>query len=499
MKNKVGTAILMSALGAMGSAASAYGQVAAVQQQQGNQQSPNIGPPQGEVESGWIITPSINVTETWTDDVNIDSSVPQSDFVTTTTLGLNAITNGPRFNLDLDYGLTHLFYPSLEGEERDEFRHNLQANSAAELIEDLFFLDTAAGVTQQFVDRRGAFSTVDVARSDNRATVSILSANPYILNRVGGNFATLRTGYLYNYVNTTNNITFDGINLGDNTSEFHEVATNLDSGTQFTRFIWGWEALYRFEKRDQFNNLNVYETSFTGDYQINRYIAAIGRIGWQKREGDDSQFNQFEGIIWNVGGRFTPGPKTVIQVTYGKEFFGNVWDASASYQITPNMLFTATFNEQYQTFAQNALDNAGGGGVIDDQFLITQDFARFRQYNASLTGVRGRSTITINMSRQETISENTITTYNRNSVGIVWDRQLNPKLTMSLSGTFFDDEFQNAPQSDVFVSGTIGFNYQLSNNLSANVEYIHSHREQQFFNFVPRKSNFISVGIGYVF
>lgn len=497
MINKVGTAILMSALGAMGSAASAYGQVAAGQQQ-GNLQAAELGAPQGVVEGGWVITPSINVTETWTDDVNLDSSIPQSDFVTTTTLGLNTLRDGPRFDLNLNYALTHLFYPGLEGADQDEFRHNLQGDSQTEIIEDLFFFDAAAGINQQFVDRRGAFSTVDVARSDNRATVSILTANPYLLNRVDGNFATLRTGYTYNYVNTTNNITFDGINLGGNTSEFHEAAMNLDSGTRFTRLIWGWQALYRFQKLDQVQNLNVYETSFNADYQINRFLAAIGRVGWQKRDGD-GEFNQFEGIIWSVGGRLTPGPRTVVQVTYGKEFFGNVWDASASYQITPNMLFTATYNEQYQTFAQNALDNTGNGGVIDDQFLITQEFARFRQYNASLTGTRGRSTITINMGRQETMSGSAITTYDRNTVGIVWDRQLSPRLSMSVNGSFFEDDFENAPQSDIFFSGGVRFDYQLSTNLSANVEYIYSQREQGFFNFIPRKSNFVSVGVGYVF
>ncbi len=495
MINNVGTAILISALGAMGSAAAAYGQVVPV----------DIGAQQGTVEGGFIITPSINITETWTDDVDLDTSIPQSDFVTTTTLGVNALSDGPRFDLNLNYALTHLFYPSLQGDDRDEFRHNLQANSATELIEDLFFLDTAAGINQQFVDRRGSFSTVDVARSDNRATVSILSANPYFLNRVDGNFATLRTGYTYNYVNISNNVTFDGINLGNNTSEFHEAAMNLDSGTRFTRFIWGWEALYRHQKLDQIDdlnvqgdNLNVYETSLNGEYQISRYIAAIGRIGWQKRDGI-GDFNQFDGIIWNVGGRLTPGPRTVIQVTYGKEFFGNIWDASASYQITPNMLFTATYNEQYQTFAQNALDNAGGGGAIDDQFLITQEFARFRQYNASLTGTRGRSTITINFGHEEAVSGNAITTYDRNSVGVIWDRQLNSRLTMSVNGSFFEDKFQDAVQSDIFFSGGIRFDYLLSSSLSANVEYIHSQREQQFFNFIPRKSNFISVGIGYVF
>ena len=180
MKNKVRTAIVTAAIGAIGSTSTSYA-------------------------ADWEIVPSLNIAEVYTDDVDLDSTFAQSDFVTQATLGTSIITAGPRFNLNLNYGLTYLYYPGLEG-DKDEFRHNLLASSTAEVFRDFFFVDVNAGVTQQFVDRRAAFSTVSLVRTENRATVAIADVSPYIVNRVGGNFSTLTTRYRYSYVNSSRNL-----------------------------------------------------------------------------------------------------------------------------------------------------------------------------------------------------------------------------------------------------------------------------------------------------
>ncbi len=537
MKNKVGTAILMSALGAMGSAASAYAQVAqqlppvpgqgqpgAAAQQAGQTdpataaaqtvtpagqaanlttnlpeavltQSAQFGSQQGTIEESWIINPSLTVMETYTDDVDLDEAFAQSDFVTTTTLGLQVITDGPRFDLNLDYALNHLFYPGLDG-DKDEFRHNLQANSSSEVVRDLFYFDAAAGINQQFIDRRGAFTSVAVARTNNRSTLTIVDLNPYLLNRINGNFATMRTGYNYSYVDSSQNITLDGIDLGGGSTQFHEGSIIFDSGTRFTKTTWNWENIFQTQRRTNAEDLDVYSSIVTAEYQYIREVAFIGSIGYMKRIGD--QFAQnFDGIVWRVGGRLTPGPRTIVEGTYGKDFFGNTWDFNGSYRITPNLLFTARYNDQYQTFAENALQNFQDG-VIQQQFVSGQ-FSRFKEYTAGIEGTRGRSTITITVARRTTESNNVDTNFTRDSVGIGWTRRLSPRLTLNLVANVMEDDFVGAIQTDRFINLEGRLDYALSANLTAAIEYIHTNREQALFNFVPRGSNYVSVSIGYVF
>jgi len=82
----------------------------------------------------WQITPAVTVKESYTDDVDLDSRFKQSDFVTLTTVGGAVTRTGPKFNLNVNYGLTHIFYPSLD-EDNNEFRHNLITESQSEIIE----------------------------------------------------------------------------------------------------------------------------------------------------------------------------------------------------------------------------------------------------------------------------------------------------------------------------------------------------------------------------
>jgi len=167
MKNKVVTALITAALGVVGSTSTAY--------------------------ADWDIIPFINVLETYTDDVNLDSSFAQSDFVTQTTVGADVTTEGPRLNLNMNYGLTHLYYPGLEG-DKDEFRHSFLGDTQAELIRETLFFEASAGVTQQFINRQSAFSSVKITRSKNRGTLSIINASPYMLNKVAAILLFWRQG-----------------------------------------------------------------------------------------------------------------------------------------------------------------------------------------------------------------------------------------------------------------------------------------------------------------
>lgn len=496
MKNKVGTAKSFLLLGAMWGAVTAFGSVANAQQQ--GLLIGQEGTPQGSAPSGWQITPSISLRESYTDDVDLDLTLPQSDFVTTTTVGVTALRDGPRFELDLNYALNHLYYPSLDD---DEFRHNLQLTSQTEAVRDLFFIDLAAGVNQQFIDRRDAFTTVDAARSSNRATVSVINVNPYLQHRVGGNFATVRTGYNYSYLTSAQNTPLGGINLGTNSAQFHSADFVVNSGTRFNRFTWNWNNTAQFQSTAGANDLDVYSTVLTLNYQLVREIGVFGSTGYTKRTGDFNNAISFDGAIWRIGTTLTPGPRTNVTISYGKEFFADTWDVDAAYQITPNLSITGEYNDRYQTFAQNVLQNfqnGGGNNVINQQFVNNQ-FSRFKNYQVALTGTRGRSTITVTAAYQDSTSQNVNTTFTRKSVSVSLGRQLSTRLTAGVIVNLMRDRFANTTQDDQFISGQFIVNYAVSQNLTASFEYIRTRREQALFNFVNRDSNYVSVTLGYTF
>ena len=428
MKNKVRTAIVTAAFGAIGSVSTSYA-------------------------ANWDIIPTLTVAEVYTDDVDLDSTFAQSDFVTQTTLGAIINAEGPRFNMNFNYGLTHLYYPGLEG-DKDEFRHNLLGNMNSELVRDFVFIDVNAGVTQQFIDRRSSFSTVSIARSENRATVVVADVSPYVVNKVGMNFATLTTRYRYSYVDRFQNITIDGADLGGSSATFHEASTTLASGTRFTKLTWSFENLYRNEKSSNVRDNNVYTTTLFGDYQFTRKVAFIASIGYSKRNSNFGAAD-FSGIVWRAGGRLTPGPRTNIEATYGKDFGGNTFDLNASYRITPNITAALSFSDQYQSFQEFALDDllngTGAGGGVQQQ-IISDAFTRRQRWLGSVTGVRGRSTITFNASHEETTSEDPNFTFTRLSAGVAWTRQLSPRASFTASAILMEDDFIIDSEKDVFVA-----------------------------------------------
>lgn len=517
MNNKVRTAIMMWTLGLLIPSA-AYSQQ---QQQIGgqgvnqqilgqgvNQQNPGLGnvPQAGiaaENSSGWNIIPYVSLTETYTDDVDLDSNVKESDFITQVEIGTAIQRTGPRFNLALDYGLTYFYYPGLDG-DKDEFRHNLLANSQTELVNELLYFDFNAGVTQTYIDPRDAFSTADSARTENRATIGIINASPYILRKIGGNFATVETRYEYTYIDSSQFANFNGLNLGNTqNTQFHEGSINFSSGSRFTRFTWGWESLYRQETSTNADNNNIYSSIVLGEYQVNRYFALLGEAGYTEREANFFG-GRFSGLVWRAGARLTPGPRTVIEATYGEEFFGRTVYVEASYNVTENITITANYDDRFDTFRALFIDdflNGPANGIDPVLNPLAVDFVRFRTATATISGVRGRSRFTLiaDYSKTNANDNQQLLDTKRKSLSLNWTRQLAPRLSFSATALVFEEEFELQPQNDLFISFEGRFDYLLSENITGSIEYIHTNRKQRFFNFQQRGSNYVSLILGATF
>ncbi len=474
MKNKVGTAVILSMIGTMGLVISA--------------------------KADWVITPSIEVAEIYTDDVDLDAAFAQSDFVTQTTIGGTAVATGARFNANINYDLNHFYYPSLEG-DKDEFRHSLLAGMDSEIVRDFFFIEADAGVTQQFIDRRDTFSTLDIGVSDNRGTVTIGSISPFTVNKVGGNFAVMTTRYRLSYVDVSRNIAVDGTDLGAGAaSVFHEGSVIFTNGTRFTRTTWSWQNIYTQESIVGDNNTTL-TTQLFGDYQLHRKIALLASAGYTDREAEFGPA-RFSGFIWDVGTRLTPGPRTNLTVRYGKTFFGNAWTVDGQYIITPNMNVTVSYRDNLATFQSFALQAflAGGGNAADfPQDAVSQDFTRQKQWELNLVGTRGRSTLTLIGTILRSDSSIVLGDFKRYTVGAIWNRAMSPRLNVNIAAFLVDDKFVVDPQSDIFLSYSGGITYNISENLVGTIEYIYSDRKQQIFNFIPRKSNLVRVAIGATF
>ncbi len=446
------------------------------------------------------IIPAISVAEVYIDDVNLNSNFAQSDFVTETTVG-GLVTNvGPRLNLDVNYGLTHLYYPELQG-DKDEFRHNLKASGNSELVRDYLFIDMNAGINQRFVDPRATFSRLNVTRSANRTTVGIYDVSPYFVKKLGGNFSTLTTRYRVSHVNTSGNTPLNTVSLTDTWSTNHEISAIINSGTKFSRLSWDITNSYRKRVSSNRRDNKMYNSIIGGGYSLNRKISAVGSVGYTKRNAQSGTSN-FSGIVWNAGVILTPGPRTSLELRIGESYFGRTYIVNGRYIITPQLNFTINYNDRLNTYQTLILDSFLAGqnnAAAVQQGYIDNVFVRRKLWTARLTGTRGRSTIALTARNANLSSEIATRNQNRNTFGVTWTRRMTTNMSINASAYYIEIDFKSDRQKDKYISYSAGMDYNISRSLIGTVEYIHTLREQLLFNYIPRKSNLVRVSIGATF
>ncbi|MBN9126394.1 MAG: TIGR03016 family PEP-CTERM system-associated outer membrane protein, partial [Nitrosospira sp.] len=134
----------------------------------------------GTMGAGWRVLPRLSLVETYSDNVRLQQN-GQQDLGTQINPGLIVNGVGRRYTVNIDYTMNNLIYANLSNFNR--IRHQLNAMGTAELVEDFFFVDGRAIITQQNANLFGAQGINNVNVTGNRADVHIYNISPYIRHR----------------------------------------------------------------------------------------------------------------------------------------------------------------------------------------------------------------------------------------------------------------------------------------------------------------------------
>jgi len=178
--------------------------------------------------SEWKITPSVSASETYTDNVSLGTSNPQSDWVTQINPGVSVAKTGKRLKINAIYTLQNLFYAN--DNSRDNTYHQLSANGNAELLEQALFVDATASIRQQATSLLSPTGTNNINTGTNLTNVRTLSLSPYLEHRFGA-FAKATVRYSHDETRTGQ--------AGLSNSSADRVTGNLSSGSSFNDLTWG--------------------------------------------------------------------------------------------------------------------------------------------------------------------------------------------------------------------------------------------------------------------
>lgn len=274
----------------------------------------------------WKITPTLDLKETYTDNVKLAApGLEKSEFITQINPGISLTGTGPRLKLNANYVMQNLVYA--EESSHNTMNHLLNANANAELVDNLFFLDGRAAISQQNISLLGPQAADNVNITGNRTEVQTYSVSPYLRHSFS------------NYASTEIRYTHDEVSTGGSgllNSQADRVQLSLNSGSAFSTLGWGLN--YSNEKTSYGNTANAntpdidtevisgnlsypvtskFRLTATGGYEKNNYISTGPKP---------------DGSFWSAGFSWAPSAMTSVDGSAGRRFFGDTYSLAASHR-----------------------------------------------------------------------------------------------------------------------------------------------------------------------
>lgn len=431
----------------------------------------------GPVAAGNLtITPTVELRETLSDNVDLSpDGQAQSALTTEIVPGITLRSDSARATVALD-AFPVFRHQTAGSDEGYSIAGDLAGRGTVEALEDLFFIDAQASISQKVL------SNAEVASTANEKPVQVYRLSPYLQNRFGG-FAEGEARYRISQVligdqegaATTSDSTNHGLNL------------SLDSGADFTRLKWSVNLLGSFEDRSDDDDVSRLDSDVEAEYAFNRSISMLAAAGYQFFD-DGISANDIEDPTWRVGLRWRPGPRTDLRVSYGQRDDDRSAKMDFKYDITTRTTVTASYSEVLEKSQERLVRNVSfidlnpeSDQFIDPQtglpfdsnqspFDIDNQTSRISTFRFGLNGVRGRNTFGFNGAVQNEKIEPTGENQDVISLGGRFARRLDPHLTLNLFAGYERIEFDDGQEDDEY-NATAALNYQIFQNLRASLQY----------------------------
>lgn len=132
----------------------------------------------------WLITPSVTVGGTFTDNANLSATNPKSDFITQISPGIRVGGRGGRLLANLNYQWHQYNY--LDESSRSNQQRSLAADGRLELVEKWLFLEASHNISQNSASVFGTQGVGNELTNANRTEVASYRFSPYIQGSFGG-------------------------------------------------------------------------------------------------------------------------------------------------------------------------------------------------------------------------------------------------------------------------------------------------------------------------
>lgn len=293
----------------------------------------------------WRFTPYVGGSATYTDNANQSANDPEDALILSVSPGFSLNSVGSRrVQASMNYSLSAV---SRFGDDTStDVYHNLGAAGKAELIEDFFFIDGTASISQGLISLVG--SSADAITNDaNRTAVGVYSISPYIQKRFGS-FATGQARY------TTGGAIFGKNSASDSVT--NAFTASLNSGPRFNDLSWGVDYSIYYSDNSGTPNTTFERASVRLGYALTRKFRIFGTYGEEWNEYLSA--SSVSGSSYSVGFGWSPSRRTSIEASVGERYFGRTYSFSASHQARASNWYVR-YSEDVSDITQQFLRDSG--------------------------------------------------------------------------------------------------------------------------------------------
>lgn len=262
----------------------------------------------GASAGDWKFTSGITLSERYTDNVDLAAGgAEQSEWITEVRPHFTLRRKGARMTADVDYSLQGLLYA--QGTRDGALKHYLNGRANAELLEDWFFLDASARISQELVSLGGGVGVGDPVGLGNTTSVGAYSLSPYLKHRFGS-IATVEA-----------RIAHDGVFIGDSgTTDTNTTRYSLSAVSGSASHPLSWNVQYR--KTDNNNSsATVADTSSeqlsaSARYQLSRTFGLLAQAGKEKNDYAGVKTTIRDYSYYGLGAFYTPSRRFSMDLVF---------------------------------------------------------------------------------------------------------------------------------------------------------------------------------------
>lgn len=318
---------------------------------------------------------SVSGSETYTDNLNLDSKHTKSDFITTVAPRLDACSSTGRIRGQASYQLEGVVYAN-HGHYNDIY-NDLQGSTTVDLIENHLYLDADTSYGQQVIDPSVGNARSNIIRpNQNKTTAWRTNISPYLiqsLGLLGQGMVRYRYGRSIYGDNSVPDTTVNGVSASVTSPDKVEpvswraqVVTQAvkSSGGNAQAFIDRYRQIFGSNALPpSYRNLNgtrhFDSATLNLGYQVSRTLTLTALGGVEDKYRNNGVNDRWSAPRWQVGVRWASASNT-LEVNYGHRFYGPSYSVAASHHGSLVNL-SLTYSEEPSSPGLDALNNTGSG------------------------------------------------------------------------------------------------------------------------------------------